>query len=1380
MTIAYIRVRFSMMDRIKSIFIGLICCASFLANAQFSNKGTEFWVGYMAHRDASAGLYLYITSDSNTSGTVSIPGQNWSSNFTVTANSMTLVAVPPSLAHVTCTGCITDQGIKVVADKPVVVYSHIYYNMRSDATLVLPVNTTGQEYYCMAYEQLTSSDRTEFIIVANKDNTIINITPSVDLRSNTNGKIAAKQTYTITLNEGQVYQAKAYNGNPSDDITGTYIQVIDTGATASCKTVSVFSGSSWTSLGCSGSADNLYEQMYPVQSWGTRFATVPLRGVSGDNLRFLAANNNTSVIIFNATGAPTTFNLNKGAYYDLKNVAEAKFVIADKPIMVAQYSKTQGCAGGMSDPSMTIISPVEQTLTNISLYSSQYESIIDHYINVVIPTNAKNSFKVDGSTATFTAIPKYPQYSYAQIKVTSGTHYLEANEGFVATAYGFGQLESYGYAAGANVKILKSKIELKNSSINYSNNICLGQKAVLNGSSQYTVKKWVWDFGDGTSDSVQNTTHLYKDTGLYRVKMLTYKTQYDGCQVFDSTIEYIRVTGVPKAKFTHTLNCVGDVLFTNTSEAPGNEKNDLTVWNFHSGAAIYTPTAIKNYDTSGTFYVRMIARTEAWCYDTLIDSIRINPTPIAGFKTEKSCQRDSNHFVNLSTITSGNLRDYKWHFGDGDSSALPSPSHLYADSGYYRVSLQVISDSACIGIFTDSVYRYKNVTVDFAFRDTCAGQLLALTNQTDTGIIRITKVLWKTSLGDSASTYHYSPTFTNPNTVNITLVMEMDNYCVDSITKTTEVFPVQTTHYVHSSLCANDSIRFLNQSAISKGSVSVYSWDLDNAGLFFGDSVKVKFNSAGIKKITLKTISDKGCLGQVSDTFTLKDIQLTKLSFKDMCPNTSQIIKAIYNIYQDTVTDWQWTYNSTFYLGDSTLNLSESEPGKHELLLEVQTKNGCLASIKDSMLIFENPVASFSVNPVCAMADFTPKNNSYTKDNGVITAYQWTFNGNPVSTLFEPNFQTLAPGLQEIGLAVLSDKGCMDTLKKLADVFPLPRVDFTLSDTCIGQTTSFTDNSSIVSGTLTNYSWRFHDMSSAMGATATKTYPTEGVFIVTQIVTSALLCSDSISRQVTIYPLPRIDISPVKVDGCEPFTPDFKNNSSISTGVISRYDWIWGDGQSTTGFEPSHSYSNSGSYAIKIIALSDRGCTDSLSLSQNVTVYAKPVADFDFLPKQPSILESTLTFTDLSSNDVVEWDWDLGDGTTDKAQNTSHTYLDTGHYTILLKVTNGNGCSDIATKSFFINPDIFIYIPNAFTPNGDFVNDKFGVEGVVNGIKQFQMSIYNRWGERIFYTNNPNEKWDGTYLGESLSQDAYAYTIQFLDFMETNFYTKKGAVHLVR
>ena len=281
------------MKLFKKLLTGILCCAlpALLFCQDFSNKGKDFWIGYGNHvrmfnsipypQTACVSgvcpekMQLYITSDVNTTGNVEISGIGFSQPFSVTANQITTIDIPRSAA-------LNDQGtfnkgIHVTAQKAVVVYSFIYVNAISGATVCLPTNTLGREYYSVNFKQLSNESNSHsyfFVVATDTGTTTVQITPSATLK---NGEVAGTP-FTVTLTQGQIYQALGQvTGTQGVDLTGSKIESLNTGA--GCKRIAVFCGSGKISIGCNdpgvGSSDNLYQQIYPTGVWGKTYITMP-------------------------------------------------------------------------------------------------------------------------------------------------------------------------------------------------------------------------------------------------------------------------------------------------------------------------------------------------------------------------------------------------------------------------------------------------------------------------------------------------------------------------------------------------------------------------------------------------------------------------------------------------------------------------------------------------------------------------------------------------------------------------------------------------------------------------------------------------------------------------------------------------------------------------------------------------------------------------------------------------------------------------------------------------------------------------------------------------------------------------------------------------
>lgn len=1375
--------------RVAPLLIILIVSGSALRAQEKSNKGTDFWLGFMAHIEGTnAGMSLYITSDSSTTGTVTVPGQSWSTTFSVTANNLTVVTIPSNVAYVNCSDCKQSKAVHVTSQKKVIVYAHHYEGNKSDATLVLPTQTQGKKYYVMAYEQSSPNDggRSEFMVVAHKDSTQINITPTTDLLGTNGSTLKAGTTYTRWLNSGEVYQAQGRYGTSAYDVSGTYIEVIDTGSRADCRTVAVFSGSSYTRIGnCSGgfgtinSGDNLLEQMYPTTSWGKSFVIVPALGRASDNVRILAVNDNTQVAVYKSAGAPDMLYLDAGEYGEVFDVSTVRAVLANQPVMVAQFQKTSRCDGNnrVGDPSMTILNPLEQTLSEITLYSSQYFDIDNHYLNIVIPTRGTGSFKLDGKSISFSPVPRLTSWSYARVQVGAGNHHLKADIGFMATAYGEGDYESYGYAAGANVKDLITTIDVANSPMTTEFSNCFGTPTVFKGDAEYVVTKWEWDFGDGTGDSIQNPRHTYADTGSYTVILRTYKQQFDGCAVYDSAVITVNVYAPPTAILKTFNMCEGfKARLSDSSVVDQPEEYLATLWNINKGPDQYGRTLTKTFDSAGTYHLRMITMTTHQCRDTISDSIMVNPVPITAFSAEKTCFFDSTKLTNLTTVSTGDVVSNLWFFTVTDSSFRTNPSFFYADSGYHEVTLTSYTDSGCWATYTDTVYKYPKFEVSFTYNDTCFGFESEVFNTTTIEGYSLTDTVWYTSESDTFNTYHLSKTFGSDGGHWIQLIMEQDSYCRDTMTQNIAIHSLAVPNAMFSNLCFGDSTTFVDLT--NYNGLYEVNWNLDD-GKTSSDSIAYAvYSSAGNKEIILQINTEFGC--STSDTFNIliTKPEILSLNLADVCENVLQTISANISAGYDTIRSYTWEIDQTFASNDTSFDQQFLTHGIKRVNLEITTENGCVRNHIDSIEVFDIPNASFTVSDICEGKQLIPVNLSSINSPYSILTNRWYLNGSLKSATKDPQITVTTPGTFDLKLEVVSNKGCMDSVTRSTTINPSPRAGFEAKNTCDMDLTELKSLTSIYTGSIVSYQWTVEGKALS-GSTVDHTFSNYGVFDVYLHVRSDKGCTDSATLPVTIHPRPIIDISGIETEGCVAFAPTFDNLSSIPSGSIPTFTWNWGDGNSSNGFEPYHLYTSSGNYAVKVTATSDQGCVDSIDLGYVVTVHPKPAADFTYTPDMVHVVITEVVFTDASSNDVQDWEW-LINGESFFGPVAKYTFEDAGQIPIMEIVTNNFGCKDTAVIDVFVNDSLFVYIPSAFSPNGTGGNETFGLFGITTAVTDMTMQIYNRWGELIFESTDPNIRWDGSFMGEPVQQGVYVYVVRYTNPQHRRWYYYEGEVLLLR
>ena len=255
---------------------------------------------------------------------------------------------------------------------------------------------------------------------------------------------------------------------------------------------------------------------------------------------------------------------------------------------------------------------------------------------------------------------------------------------------------------------------------------------------------------------------------------------------------------------------------------------------------------------------------------------------------------------------------------------------------------------------------------------------------------------------------------------------------------------------------------------------------------------------------------------------------------------------------------------------------------------------------------------------------------------------------------------------------------------------------------------------------------------------------------------------------IIVNPAPTLSITTGPPSGCAPWCVTFTANSNPASASCN---WVFSDNQTASNnCTPNICFNNPGSYGATLNVTDINGCTNSITNNNLVNVYPVPVADFTWSPQPISELSPNVTFYDQSTGGTMAgWQWEFGDplDNTSLIQNPSFFYAGAGNYDVTLTVVNSNGCIDSVTYTIVIVPEFSIYVPNAFTPGNDDgsdgVNDEFYPKGVGIDTENFEMWIYDRWGNNIFYTNDFTKHWDGKVQGGSgklVQQDVYVWKIK--------------------
>jgi gliding motility-associated-like protein len=252
--------------------------------------------------------------------------------------------------------------------------------------------------------------------------------------------------------------------------------------------------------------------------------------------------------------------------------------------------------------------------------------------------------------------------------------------------------------------------------------------------------------------------------------------------------------------------------------------------------------------------------------------------------------------------------------------------------------------------------------------------------------------------------------------------------------------------------------------------------------------------------------------------------------------------------------------------------------------------------------------------------------------------------------------------------------------------------------------------------------------------------------------------------------LPKVDFTVEKMGGCDPFTAKF----SAKVEEEGDYFWTFGDSDSSLIANPEHLYKKPGDYKVNLI-FGKPGCSNKIE--KIVTSYEVPIAAFTTYP-EPGVVGSIQNFADESINSA-KWFWAFGDGEFSQDQVPSHVYSNDGVYEIVQIVSSVNDCKDTVSYKLVVENNIGVFFPKSFTPNKDGLNDLYEVK--VSGINpnpgNFEMSIFNRWGNRVYHsTDYATHAWDG---GTTESDNLYILKLKVQD-KEGTFYNYKSTITVIK
>ena len=409
---------------------------------------------------------------------------------------------------------------------------------------------------------------------------------------------------------------------------------------------------------------------------------------------------------------------------------------------------------------------------------------------------------------------------------------------------------------------------------------------------------------------------------------------------------------------------------------------------------------------------------------------------------------------------------------------------------------------------------------------------------------------------------------------------------------------------------------------------------------------------------------------------------------------------------------------------------------------------------------------------------------SFQNNSSFASSYFWDF-GDPTTTadtssLLAPTYTYPDSGVYSIMLVANPGLSCADTAYSTFNVYPPLTATFPPRLPQCEADNSFSFSAGGNFGAGANFMWNFGPnaipSSSTVANPAGIKFSGVGEHQVTLTINETF-CSASYTDTITLFASPTADFDIATQAGCLPYTAQFTNLSWAETDM--KFLWDFGDGGTDTLENPSHIYYQTGGYDVTLTVSTDSGCVDTVSLTKTnfITVNQVPSAGFTVTPKEQSIFNPVFTFENTTL-DAQRCGIFLGDGSFSEECNFTYEYKDTGEFRVLMVVQNSLGCFDTVGQTIHVTPEYVLFTPNAFTPNGDGRNDDF--RPVSMATSQYEFIIFNRWGERVFETNDPEAAWNGKYsTGNDAPIGVYVWKVNTVTVRGEDF-EYYGKVSLLR
>lgn len=699
---------------------------------------------------------------------------------------------------------------------------------------------------------------------------------------------------------------------------------------------------------------------------------------------------------------------------------------------------------------------------------------------------------------------------------------------------------------------------------------------------------------------------------------------------------------------------------------------------------------------SGTYLIQLVANPNTPCADTLSRRVRVLPLPEADFTFISSCFQFPVEFTTIQQRPFDAIKAVLWNFGDGTTSTEINPNKAYPSVRNYNVRQIITTIAGCkdttiktITIYPDPVANF-NVTGEIHNQQYlwCDDKLPIQFTQTAINAQTFDWTFGK-NLGTS-TTNNPSFTFPEPGDYDIQLIVNKGNRCTDTIIKSIKTIDgITKTDFTLKDICVNAQQTFTNQSVAVKNDFSAFSWDFGNGTTSTDRSPRLPFSNPGTYTIQMIAETALGCRDSIQKSITIYPAPTVNFDNSDVCLNVENTFNNTSSIISGQIEKYQWTFGNLGSSTETNAPFTFAQSGNVNVRLTATSDFGCSANITKTVKIRPAAKVDFDYTNHCFKAPvfFTDKSTSTNND---IAQWIWTFEPGKTATGKNVQYVYSKAGSYEVTLVVVSNIGCRDSIIKTITIEEVPVAQFNIAGnndenftlfSCNGDYSVQFDNTS---DTDLKYLWNFGwNNSTSTLRDGYFIYPDTGTYIVRLFTEPGTTCQDMMEKKVRVIP-------PVEFDfnfdtECVLAPVFFKSIYKRDFDPIVEALWNFGDGTTSTEFNPEKKYQRAGTYQVQLTLTATSGCSNTISKS--ITIQPEPKANFVTVGVKTNAGEFLkcedllgVTFNNTSSlNNTNHWYFNDNNASSLDVS-PKHYFSDLGTFDVTLVINQGKICSDTILK----------------------------------------------------------------------------------------------------